>query len=114
MAGALPSALEKRELLLEMMHPNIKDWGLSVSCPSPGCVIGILAPLVLPVLRLHEIENELDVGMKGKVLQSQSYLYLLIDQLERHKFSSLNWKIFTVRRDGSIGTSLLSLALMGV
>lgn len=68
-----------------MMHPNIKDWDLSVSCPSPGSVIGILAPLVLPVLRLHETENEVDVGMKGKVLQSQSYLYLLIDQLETHK-----------------------------
>lgn len=30
------------------------------------------------------------------------------------KFSSLNWKIFTVNGDGSIGTSLLPLALMGV
>lgn len=47
-----------------------------------------------------------------------SELLLPLDRTVRNteicKFASLNWKIFTVRRDGSIGTSLLPLALMGV
>lgn len=52
-----------------------------------------------------------------KVLQPQSYLCLVTEQLETLKyvsFSSLNWKILTIRRDGSIGTRLLPLVLMGV
>lgn len=47
-----------------------------------------------------------------------SELLVPLDRTERntviHTFSSLNWKIFTVRRDGSIDTSLLPLALVGV
>lgn len=49
-------------------------------------VVGILAPLVLPVLRLYETDNDLDVGNKREVLKPQSYLCLLTEQLETLKY----------------------------
>lgn len=68
------------------------------------------------MLRLYETENDLDVGMKGRCYNSELLVPLgrTVRNTKIHKFSSLNWKIFTVRRDGSIGTHLLSLALMEV
>lgn len=51
-----------------------------------ACVVGILAPLVLPVLRLYEADNDLDVGSEREVLKPQSYLCLLTEQLETLKY----------------------------
>lgn len=37
-----------------------------------ACVVGILAPLVLPVLRLYEADNDLDVGSEREELKPRA------------------------------------------
>jgi len=83
------------------------------------CVVGTLAPLLLPVVRLYQTADDLNVGSEREVLQPQNSLCLclLTGQLETMKyigkFSSVNWEIITVRGNGSTLAGLLPLKPMG-
>lgn len=85
-----------------------------------ACVIGVLTPLVLPMVRLCETADDLNVSSEREMLQPQSYLCLCLstEWLEMlkyvGKFSCLHWKIITIGRNGSTLPGLLPLTLMGV
>lgn len=82
-----------------------------------ACVIGILTPLVSSALRLCETDNDQKMLAQEEGITTSKLLVPLdrtVRNAEIHKVFLLNWKIFTVRRDGSIGTNLLPLTLMGI